>query len=212
MTHYPNIKKDFINSKENIKQLKIVNRKTPIDSDLFFQKLYKSFNSVMGFVHKKSAKEDIHKLLDKQFSSNVKSNPFYDKWVDDMSYVCKIFSDFLEEEKVSFWVGSKRGCKRYHVDMVPFRLLVTYSGQGTELLPDEAANRTAFVEGSPNEKIIKEKSGIKFINKWDIALFRGGHEGILHRTPDSAMNDQSSILMRLDNSALLEDIQIMNDI
>ena len=31
--------------------------------------------------------------------------------------------------------------------MVPFRLLVTYEGQGTELLPNYAADREAFIEG-----------------------------------------------------------------
>ena len=40
----------------------------------------------------------------------------------------------------------------------------------------------------------------------DIAIFRGGKNGILHRTPNSALN-HSSILMRLDNSSFLEDIK-----
>ena len=58
--------------------------------------------------------------------------------------------------------------------MVPFRLLVTYEGQGTELLPNYAADREAFIEGKPNNEIIKDKSARKFINKWDVAIFRGG--------------------------------------
>ena len=94
--------------------------------------------------------------------------------------------------------------------MVPYRLLVTYAGQGTELLPDFAANRNAFDEGKPNEEIIKDKSALKFINKWDIAIFRGGKKGILHRTPDSALKESSSILMRLDNSSFLEEINKIN--
>ena len=54
------------------------------------------------------------------------------------------------------------------------------------------------------------KSARKFINKWDIAVFRGGKNGILHRTPDSALQNQSSILMRLDNSSFLEEINRIN--
>ena len=127
-----------------------------------------------------------------------------------MSSLCKIFCKFIGENKISFWIGTKRGCKRYHVDMVPYRLLVTYAGQGTELLPDFAANRYAFDEGKPNEEIIKDKSALKFINKWDIAIFRGGKKGILHRTPDSALKESSSILMRLDNSSFLEEINKIN--
>ena len=41
------------------------------------------------------------------------------------------------------------------------------------------ANRNAFYLGKPNDKIIKDKSARKFINKWDIAVFRGGKNGIL---------------------------------
>ena len=122
-----------------------------------------------------------------------------------MSNVCKLFCTFLNTNKLSFWLGN-RGCKRYHVDMVPFRLLVTYKGQGTELLPNYAADRDAFIEGKPNNKIIKNKSARKFINKWDIAIFRGGKNGILHRN-DSALKCYSSILMRLDDSSFLEEIK-----
>ena len=36
------------------------------------------------------------------------------------------------------------------------------------------------------------------MGEWDIAIFRGGASGLLHRTPDDALNGHS-ILMRLDN-------------
>ena len=78
-----------------------------------------------------------------------------------MSDICKLFCIFLNANKLSFWLGNVRGCKRYHVDMVPFRLLVTYEGQGTELLPNYAADREAFIEGKPNNEIIKDKSAKK---------------------------------------------------
>ena len=42
-----------------------------------------------------------------------------------------------------------------------------------------------------NEQIIKDKSAIRYINKWDIAIFRGGENGILHRTPNSALDGSS---------------------
>ena len=118
-----------------------------------------------------------------------------------MAELSKLFCKFLGDDKISFWVGTRRGCKRYHVDMVPFRLLVTYAGQGTEVLPDCAANRNAFfVKEKQIKKFLRDKSALKFINKWDVAVFRGGEDGILHRTPDSALTNSSSVLMRLDNS------------
>ena len=97
------------------------------------------------------------------------------------------------------WLGSKRGCKRYHIDNVPQRLLVTYSGEGTEWLPDDAADKIAYLNGQSNEKILKNSKKKQFVNEWDIAIFKGGSEGLLHRTPDSALN-KNSILLRLDHA------------
>ena len=129
-----------------------------------------------------------------------------------MSKVCKLFCSIQSEKIISFWLGTKRGCKRYHIDMVPFRLLVTYAGQGTELLPDKAADRTAFINGKPNEKIVKDRSSLKFLSSWDIAIFRGGVNGILHRTPDSALDGNSSILMRLDHESFYDQLIKINGI
>ena len=80
---------------------------------------------------------------------------------------------------------------------VPIRLLVTYAGRGTEWLPDAAADRQAFEDGMPNKLILRDPSAIRFVDGWDVAIFRGGSKGLLHRTPDAALNG-TSILMRLD--------------
>ena len=69
-----------------------------------------------------------------------------------------------------------------------------------------------FFEGEPNNKIIKDKLAIKFINKWDIAIFKGGKNGILHRTPDSALKYYSSILMRLDDPSFLDEVKKVNKV
>ena len=210
MTDYKKLNKSLIDFKNKNDQLNIFRRKDPATSEFFFQKLCNSLDSLYGFVTYYNSKKDIEKLLRDKVSLEIKNDSFYNIWVSDMAELSKLFCKFLGDDKISFWVGTRRGCKRYHVDMVPFRLLVTYAGQGTELLPDYAANREAFVQGKPNNKIVKDKSALKFINKWDIGIFRGGKEGILHRTPDSALNANSSILMRLDNSSFLEEIKKIN--
>ena len=202
----------LIDFKKNKSQLEILKRPFPYKSGLFFKELSKSISSITGFVSKKQSEKDIHKLLKSSLPESIIRHPFFGIWLKDMSDICKLFCTFLNENKLSFWLGSARGCKRYHIDMVPFRILVTYEGEGTELLPDYAADRDAFIEGKPNNAIIKEKSAINFINKWDIAIFRGGENGILHRTPDSALNPYSSILMRLDDSSFLEEIKKINGV
>ena len=60
----------------------------------------------------------------------------------------------IGSNKVSFWLEQKED-----VDVIMWiwflRLLVTYAGQGTELLPDYAANKNAFREGKSNKEILK---------------------------------------------------------
>ena len=209
MMNLNKIKQNLLDFKNNNEQLKIVNRKIPKKSNFFFNKLFKSLNSVTGFVTNNHPKHDIKRILN-QLSIDIKYDPFFEVWLDDMSKLCKLFCEFLGEEKISYWVGSQRGCKRYHVDMVPFRLLVTYFGEGTELLPDYAADRSAFIQGKQNNEILNDKSALKHLNNWDIAIFRGGENGILHRTPDSALENKSSILMRLDNSSFLDELKKIN--
>ncbi len=199
--------KDF---KKTEAQLGILERKAPLEAELFFQKLYKFPFSIIGSVSQFCAKEDIQELLEDKTPKDIQLHHFYKKWIIDMSEICLIFCALQEKENISFWLGTNRGCKRFHVDMVPFRLLVTYAGKGTELLPNYGADRNAFINGKPNEEIVKDKSAIKFINKWDIAVFRGGDKGILHRTPNSALDKCSSILMRLDDSSFLKKIVDIN--
>ena len=45
--------------------------------------------------------------------------------------------------------------------MVIFRLLVTYAGQGTELLPDKAADRRLLLMVYQMKKIVKDRSTSK---------------------------------------------------
>tara|TARA_B100000524_G_scaffold45857_1_gene21811 strand:+ start:329 stop:970 length:642 start_codon:yes stop_codon:yes gene_type:complete len=212
MKDYHNVKQNLLDFKNDYKQLKIINRKIPRNSDFFFKKVFKCLNSVSGFVKYNSSIQDLGELLNLIITKDIKCDPFYRVWLDDMSNLCKFFCKFIGENKISFWLGTERGCKRYHVDMVPFRLLVTYAGQGTEVLPDYAANRNAFREGQSNKEILKSKSALEYINKWDIAIFRGGEDGILHRTPDSALDCKSSILMRLDAPSFLDEIKNINQV
>lgn len=201
--------KDFHNKTH---QVGILSRETPSESRAFFSIFSSSPFSISGFVNEKNAKKDIDELIENQLKKKIKLSLFYNHWLDDMSRICKMFCSFQKKKRISFWLGSERGCKRFHVDMVNFRLLVTYTGNGTEILPDNAANRKAFTQGKSNDEIIKDKFLIKYVNEWDISIFRGGENGILHRTPDSALKKSSSILMRLDHPSFLEQIIQFNSI
>ena len=186
-------------------QLGIIERDIPSGAKEFFKKLMKSHFKYLGEVNKDYALNDIENILDKEISKEIKAETLYDQWVNDMAEVCKIFCILENTISVSFQLGTQRGCRRYHVDNIPKRMLVTYAGKGTEWLPDEAVDRNAFLTGKPNEKIIKDYSALRYINQWDVAVFRGGPKGVLHRTPDAALNG-SSVLMKLDHPSYLENV------
>ena len=82
-----------------------------------------------------------------------------------MAKISGLFCNVANQNTIGVWVGSKRGCKRYHIDNVPYRLLVTYAGKGTEWLPDEASDRGAYARGEANENIIKDQSAERFIGQ-----------------------------------------------
>ncbi len=186
-------------------QLAIVQRSVPEECDAFFKKLMATPFAITGKISRTTALTDIRDILEGEIAGEVSSDPFYEHWLSDMTNVCETFCDIENTDALSFWLGSQRGCRRYHVDNVPRRMLVTYAGQGTEWLPDEAADRNAFAAGEPNEKIVKDESALQFLNQWDVAVFRGGPKGLLHRTPDAALSGPS-ILMRLDHPSFLENI------
>ena len=191
-------------------QLIEIERKNMNNSDSFFREImYEPFR-VIGKISKKNSSEDIKRILRDIIPLSSQTNFFYKTWVSDMSEFCQIFCDTLNSKSVSFCLGTERGCSRYHIDNVPMRLLVTYMGQGTEWLPNEIANRAAFEEGLPNEKIVKDSSKIKSIKTFNVAIFRGGATGLLHRTPDSALKNPS-ILLRLDHESFWDNILKQQD-
>ncbi len=196
---------EFKNFSQSKSKLIIYERSEPKGSVNFFKKLTKIDFSINAEISKFDAEKNIKSVLLDVFPSEIKASIFYETWINDIAYLCKIFSDILNTSTISMWLGSKRGCKRYHIDNVPQRLLVTYSGEGTEWLPDEAGDKTAYLNDEPNEKILKNYKKKQFVNEWDIAIFKGGSEGLLHRTPDSALKE-NSILLRLDHAGYWKNI------
>ncbi|WP_420546872.1 DUF1826 domain-containing protein [Curvivirga sp.] len=191
--------------KSSQNQLCIVERKSPDGSESFFQKLMNKPLLVMALIRKDYAFADLKEVLQPEISAAILDDLFYDTWLKDMAGNIEKFCEVMEVENLAFWLGSKRGCRRYHVDKVPMRMLVTYAGKGTEWVPDEAVDRKAYEKGAKNDEIILDGSMREFMQPWDVALFYGGDDGILHRTPDDAF-EHSSILMRLDHPSFWYDV------
>ena len=197
--------RDLATFKHKEGQLAILERKPLGGGDEFFKKLSERPLKVIGIVGKKTSVEEILALLEDEISEDLKSSDFYMQWVIDMAGVCNIFCETLATNTVGFCLATQRACQRYHIDHVPLRLLVTYYGKGTEWVPDSAVDRLAYDSGMPNDKILTSNKARKFLNAWDIAIFRGGPDGLLHRTPDAALNTPS-ILLRLDHESFWDTV------
>jgi hypothetical protein len=191
--------------KHQEEQLAILERQPLGGGDEFFKKLSERPLNVIGIVGKKTCVEEILALLEDEISEDLKSSDFYMQWVIDMAGVCNIFCETLATSTVGFCLATQRACQRYHIDNVPLRLLVTYYGRGTEWVPDTAVDRLAYDSGMPNDKILTNNNARKFLSAWDIAIFRGGPDGLLHRTPDAALNTPS-ILLRLDHESFWDTV------
>ena len=196
---------DLATFKHQEGQLAILERQPLGGGDEFFKKLSERPLNVIGIVGKKTCEEEILALLEDEISEDLKSSDFYMQWVIDMAGVCNIFCETLATRTVGFCLATQRACQRYHIDNVPLRLLVTYYGRGTEWVPDTAVDRLAYDSGMPNDKILTNNNARKFLNAWDIAIFRGGPDGLLHRTPDAALNTPS-ILLRLDHESFWDTV------
>ena len=197
--------RDLATFKHQEGQLAILERQPLGGGDEFFKKLSERPLNVIGIVGKKTCVEEILALLEDEISEDLKSSDFYMQWVIDMAGVCNIFCETLATNTVGFCLATQRACQRYHIDHVPLRLLVTYYGKGTEWVPDSAVDRLAYDSGMPNDKILTSNKARKFLNAWDIAIFRGGPDGLLHRTPDAALNTPS-ILLRLDHESFWDTV------
>ena len=197
--------RDLAAFKHQEEQLAILERQPLEGGDEFFKKLSERPLNVIGIVGKKTSVEEILALLEDEISEDLKSSDFYMQWVIDMAGVCNIFCETLATNTVGFCLATQRACQRYHIDNVPLRLLVTYYGKGTEWVPDTAVDRLAYDSGMPNDKILTNNNARKFLNAWDIAIFRGGPDGLLHRTPDAALNTPS-ILLRLDHESFWDTV------
>ena len=182
-------------------QQAIVERAIPKGANDFFTALlsYSTFKDICGKVRKQSSLADISLILDSaDIPTKLRKHPFYKEWIQDIATICEVSCALQGKDSVEATILTSRGCIRYHVDQVPQRLLVTYSGQGTEWIPNEAADRSAFLKGKSNPEIVLDKSALRWMNPFDVSIFRGGDgNGLLHRTPDSALNCKT-LLLRID--------------
>ena len=113
-----------------------------------------------------------------------------DAWLNDINTVIDMFRCLFEPGAVGVRLHVLTGtmCPRFHVDRVPARLLVTYSGKGTEWLTEDQVIRAEEGTRLPDQTVNQED--IQVIPTGAVAILKGelweGNEGLglVHRSPD----------------------------
>ena len=119
---------------------------------------------------------------------------------------CCLFG--IQEAGLRFTVLNRAMCPRFHVDVVPCRLVTTYQGAGTQWLPHHLVDRSKL--GMGNNGRSDEQSGlfaapndIQNLTSGDVALLKGERwlenegGGLVHRSPNLPTG-MHRLLTRLD--------------
>ena len=95
MKDYHNIKQNLLDFKNDNKQLKIINRQIPRNSNFFFNKVFKCLNSVTGFVKYNSSKQEhtqklteIHEKIDIEL---IRQQLAHDAYSSEQMYMLCMF-------------------------------------------------------------------------------------------------------------------------
>ncbi len=126
-----------------------------------------------------------HRHIDsKRFTQELNSSTGRDctALLDDLLDLSRWFADASQNQtvRIRFETVNDNGCRRFHLDNVSMRLVITYSGPGTQWVP------TAFADAA-REQQENYVGPLNCLGTGDAAIFRGKKSGanslIRHRSP-----------------------------
>lgn len=117
---------------------------------------------------------------------------------DDLVDLSELYAKVSQEQTVRIRIETVEddGCRRFHLDNVVMRLVVTYFGPGTQWVPPAFA--TAAREQQTNYT-----GPLNCIDTGDVAIFRGKKSGapdlVLHRSPPLRQVDPARLVAVIDS-------------
>lgn len=113
-------------------------------------------------------------------------------WADDVAARARDFAAIAGDDCVDVRLERVTGnaCSKFHRDHVPVRLVSTYFGPGTELVP-------AGYEARALAEQTGYRGPLERLDPGEIAVFRGGADGVLHRSPPVANTGVSRAMLCL---------------
>ncbi|TVQ51408.1 MAG: DUF1826 domain-containing protein [Saprospirales bacterium] len=133
--------------------------------------------------------------------------PYY--LIEDITFLLQTFSDLAESEKIKFFLSTINNnmCRRFHTDCNELRLLCTYLGPGTLVLPEDAIDRNALHTGKDNEEIIINEDKVIYAEPEDVLILKGSLypgkavRAAVHRSPTIEESGAKRLLLRLDTES-----------
>lgn len=145
--------------------------------------------------------------VSKALGSNDPSNALS----EDIAILVDMYCCLFELKQVGLRLSTldHAMCSRFHVDIVPCRLLTTYRGIATEWLPNQLIDRSKLGRGNQGKPdaesgLYEKQEHVQRLIEGEVALLKGeyweGNEGagLVHRSP-AMENGSRRLLMTLDN-------------
>ncbi len=145
-----------------------------------------------------NAKQILFNMLRAQAAGNYKG---VDAFISDIVMQCETFSKISGSPIVDIRIDHVRGnaCRKFHRDNVPLRMICTYRGPGTEIVPDVHADEAIKTQA--------DYRGPKFdLPQYAVALFKGAWQsttGTVHRSPPIEGQNISRLVVCLNTPSIV---------
>lgn len=143
------------------------------------------------------AARTLHAVCD---ASGTPGHPGRDAWVADVAELIARFATLAGRAAVALRLDVLQhdGCRRWHRDCVPLRLLCTYRGPGTQWVPPDQAPAVMAQPDDDTPQTLSMTTG-------DVAVFKGcgwpgqpHDDGIVHRSPRIRGSGLTRLVLVLD--------------
>lgn len=111
--------------------------------------------------------------------------------IDQISEASEVVSELVDCRQVGVRLETLSApmCPRFHVDRLPFRMLITLSGAGTEWIPNKDVDWAVFADLESMAPPVQANRQIQHLPTGNWSLLKGGawsdgFNGVVHRSPD----------------------------
>lgn len=110
--------------------------------------------------------------------------------LDQISEASEMLGELMDPKQVGVRLETLNApmCPRFHVDHVPWRMLITLSGLGTEWIPNSDVDWAIFEDRESNAPPVQVNRKIQQLTTGNWSLLKGGawnnsFDGVVHRSP-----------------------------